>query len=68
MQKYTDWFAWHSCSSLPNSDIIIDINCRYRESLNTVLKGGEEGEEVCLTVSAIERFLSRMKEINPTKN
>ena len=35
--------------------------------LNTRLGGGE-GEEVCLTESAMKRFRSRIKEMNHTKN
>ena len=44
------------------------INCRCKDFFNTGLGGGGEGEEVCLTKSAVERFRSRIKETNRTKN
>ena len=43
-----------------------NISCRYGEFSNTGLRG--EGEEVCLNESTIERFRSRIKEMNHTKN
>ena len=43
------------------------INSRYGEFLNTGWGGGE-GEELCLTENAIERFRSRIKEMKYTKN
>ena len=42
------------------------INSRYGEFLNT--GWGGEGEELCLTENAIERFRSRIKEMSDTKN
>ena len=52
---------------------LINISCRYREFSNTGLGGGGggrggAGEEVCPNESAIERFRSRIKEMNHTKN
>ena len=53
---------------------LINISCRYREFSNTGLggegggRGGGAGEEVCPNESAIERFRSRIKEMNHTKN
>ena len=40
------------------------MNCRCSELKYQV---GGEGEELCVTESAIERFRSRIKEINHTK-
>ena len=36
--------------------------------LNTRLGGEGEGEEVCLTESAVKRFRSSIKEMNHTKH
>ena len=44
----------------------ININCRYGEFSNTELGG--EGEDVCPNESAIERFPTRIKEIENAKN
>ena len=43
---------------------LICMNCRCSELKYQV---GGEGEELCVTESAIERFRSRIKEINHTK-
>ena len=45
---------------------LININCRYGEFSNTGLGG--EGEEVCTNESVIERFRTRIKEMNHAKN
>ena len=47
----------------PETTYLMFINCRCREFWNFGLGEGE-GEELCLTKNAIERFRSRIKEIN----
>ena len=41
---------------------------KQREVVNFKISGLGEGEELCLTESAIERFRSRIKETSLTKN